>query len=293
MKKSINPTVLIVNQDAGKVPARMAILRKLSRQHRLKLVMVSASDMDYEIRKALKNKHLKRLIIGGGDGTVSLAAGLILRKNRSVELAVLPLGTANYYAKSLGLKRSLEKAFDIAMNGTIEKRHMCRANKRDFLIGVTIGTTSRMFSEVTDEEKQRYGRLAYFAGIFRVLLKAVPPDLEVKANGQKKSYSSTEMVVLNQHIQEPINITPKVAGSDPYFEIITYGLGKNKLSPLFAVGMFAISLGRNQNYLKRIKTTKATIRSSRKQPVAIDGESLGRLPLRVELVKEPVCFVRG
>jgi diacylglycerol kinase (ATP) len=287
-KKSV---LLIVNQDAGKVPARMAELRRLSKQHKLKLTMVSGQDIDYEIRQALKKKHLKRIIVGGGDGTISKAASLILRKNKKIELAVLPLGTANYYAKSLGIKRSLEKAFEIALHGKTEKRHLCKANKTDFLIGVNIGTTSQMFSEVTDEDKQRFGRLAYFKGVFKVLLNATPPDLVVKANGTSKRYVSTEMVILNQYIQEPLKLTPEVKGSDPYFEIITYGLGRNKLSPLFAVVIFALSLGRNQKYLKRIKSTKAIIKSNKKHSVAIDGESLGSLPLRIEIIKDPVIFV--
>jgi YegS/Rv2252/BmrU family lipid kinase len=286
-----NNIVLIVNQDAGKVPARMAELRKLAKHYKLKLTMVSGQDIDYEIREALKNKRLKRIIVGGGDGTISKAASLILRKNNKIELAVLPLGTANYYAKSLGVKRSLGKAFSVAINGKTENRHLCRANKREFLIGLNIGTTSRMFSEVTDEEKQRFGKLAYFKGVFKVLLNATPPDLEVKANGIKKRYTSTEMVILNQHIQDSFKLTPEVSGGDPYFEIITYGLGRNKLSPLFAVIVFALSFGRNQKYLKRIKTTKATIKSNKKHSVAIDGESLGSLPLRIELIKKPVIFV--
>jgi diacylglycerol kinase (ATP) len=291
MAKVKNKTVLLVNQDAGKVPAHMAELRRLSKQHKLKLTMVSGQDIDYEIREALKNKHLKRIIIGGGDGTISKAASLILRKNDKIELAVLPLGTANYYAKSLGIKRSLKKAFEIALQGKTEKRHLCKANKTDFLIGVNIGTTSQMFSEVTDEDKQRFGKLAYFKGVFKVLLNATPPDLTVTVNGSSKRYVSTEMVILNQHIDEPLKLTPEVKGSDPYFEIITYGLGRNKLSPLFAVVIFALSLGRNQKYLKRIKTTKALIESNKKHAVAIDGESLGSLPLHIEIIKKPVIFV--
>jgi len=293
MGNAKNTVALLVNQDAGRVPARMAELRKLAKHFKLKLVMVSGQDIDYEIRQALKNKHLKRLIIGGGDGSISKAASLILRKNNKIELAVLPLGTANYYAKSLGVKRSLEKAFEVAIHGKTEKRHLCRANKQEFLIGVNIGTTSRMFHEVTDDDKQRFGKLAYFKGVFKVLLNATPPDLEVRANGIKKRYTSTEMVILNQHIQESVKLTPEVKGRDPYFEIITYGLGRNKLSPLFAVIVFALSLGKNQKYLKRIKTTKATIKSNKKHSVAIDGESLGSLPLRIELINKPVIFVRS
>jgi YegS/Rv2252/BmrU family lipid kinase len=291
MTYSTNEISLIVNQDSGKVPSKMRVLSRLSKQHKLKLKMSDGSDIDSVIRETLKNKKLKRLIIGGGDGTISLAASLVRRINPKVEIAVLPLGTANYYARSLGLQRSLTQAFNVATNGEVEQRHLCRVNKRDFLIGVNVGATSQMFSEVTDDDKKRFGKIAYFKGIFKVLLTVSPTDLTVKVNGKKNEFNSTELVVLNQYIDEPVKLTPEVKGTEPYFEIVTYGLGKSKLSPLFGVVIFAITFGKNQKYLKRIKATKAVISSRKQQPVAVDGDSLERLPLKIELIKKPVKFI--
>lgn len=282
---------LIVNQDAGKVPAKMKLLTKLAKENGLRLKMCDGPDLDSTIRDALKNRKLKRIIIGGGDGSVSLTASLVRRKKPDIEIAILPLGTANYYARSLGVTRSLTQAFDVALGGYTEQRHLCSANKKDFLIGVNVGATSQMFSEVTDEDKKRYGKLAYFSGLAKVLFRSSAPDIEVRANGKKYFYTSTELVVLNQYMPDSIHMTPKVSGAEPYFEIITYGLGNNSLSPLFAVVIFALSLGRNQKYLKRIRATKAEIRSRKKQPVAIDGDNIERLPLKIELIKKPVTFV--
>lgn len=284
---------LIVNQDAGKAPAKMKLLSKLARSHSLKLKFCDGPDLDYTIRQALENKKTKRLIIGGGDGSVSLAASLIRRVNPKVELAILPVGTANYYAKSLGIGRNIHKAFETALGSEKEKRHICQANKRDFLLGVNIGATSRMFSEVTSEDKQRFGKIAYLRGLLQVLNQVDAPDVTVTANGEKKEYVSTELVVLNQHIQEPVHLTPKVSGSEPYFEIITYGLGNGKLSPLIGVVIFAVTFGRNQKYLKRIKATKAKIETKKPVPVAIDGDSLEKTPVEIELVKKPIVFVRS
>lgn len=289
-QKNVN-SLLIVNQDSGKVPNKMAELRELAKQHKLKLHMCIGSDLDYEIRQALKTRKLDRIIIGGGDGSINKAASLILKKKKKVSIGVLPLGTANYYAKSLGIPNKLPKAFEIALGNHTEKRHVCTANGREFLIGVNVGSTSKMFAEVTDEEKQRFGKLAYFRGVFRTLKTAVPPDISIKANGKKKTYASTELVILNQHIDEAIKITPEVDGTKPYFEIITYGLGKSKLSPLFAVVVFALSFGKNQKYLTRIKTTDAVITSKTKLPVGIDGDILEKLPLRIKLVETPVSFL--
>lgn len=284
---------LLVNQDAKRVPAKMKLLHKLARENKLKLRLCDGSDLDYELRNILNNKKLKRLIIGGGDGTITKAASLILKKSPKVELAVLPLGTANYYGRSLGLRRNLSHSFHIALEDETEERHICKANNRNFLIGVNVGTASRMFDEVTDDDKKKFGKLAYLRGILRILLKLKQTDLTIKTNGKEITYKFTELVVLNQQIQEPVKLTPDVKGSDPYFEIITYGLGNSKLSPLLAIVIYILTFGRNQKYLKRLKSTEAIIESDSDLPVAIDGDSLESLPLKISMHKKPVVFVKA
>jgi len=291
-QRTVAEVAVVVNQDAGKAARQMVTLRKMTRKHKVKLVMSDGADLDYTIRKALEDKRTKRLIIGGGDGSVSTAASLVLRLRPDVEIAVLPLGTANYYAKSLGLTKNLPAAFETAFKGKTEKRHLCRANNREFLIGVNIGVTSKMFDELTDEEKSRVGRLAYFRGILRVIMSVQPPDIQIEVDGQLTPCASTELVVVNQDVKEFIKLVPEVQATEPYFEIVTYGLGKNKLSPLFAVLMFAVTFGKNQKYLKRIKATKATIYTGKPQPVSIDGDVLATTPVEIELIQEPITFVR-
>ena len=292
MALSTEHTQLIINTDAKRAKNRLESIKKIVSKQGFEAIYCQGPELDNTIRKALKNKKLHRLIIGGGDGSVSLAASLIEKHKPKIELAVFPLGTANYYAKSLGMPlHNLKKALSATTGVKIEKRHICKANSRTFLIGVNIGVTSRMFSEVRDNEKQRFGKLAYVAGVVRILIKTRPKQVHIDVKGKKFDYKTTEVVVLNQHIVEPIKMVPDVKGSDPYFEIITYGFGNSKLSPLFAVAVFVITLGRNQKYLKRIKATKVTIRTNKPQPVAIDGDSLEETPVKIELLKKPIAFV--
>lgn len=293
MKHRKSEIALLINQDAKRVPTKMKILHKIATQNKIKMRLCDSSDLDYEIRKILSTKGIKRIIVGGGDGTISKAASLIVKLKPKTELAVLPLGTANYYAKSLGLNKNLARSFDIALKGKTESRHLCKANKMNFLIGVNVGTATQMFAEVTDDDKKRFGRLAYFRGIFRILTRLKPTDLTIKIDGKKRKYASTELVILNQKIDERIKLTPEISGSDPYFEVITYGLGNSVFSPLLAIAMFILTFGRNQKYLKRIKATEAVIEGSKNLPVAIDGDVLEKLPLKVSLIKKPVKFVKA
>ena len=285
--------VVLINSDASQVSKKKKSIEKLCKNNSLTAHFIDGRDIDAAVRKALKSKRIKRLIIGGGDGSVRTAASLVNRMRPDVIIGIVPVGTANYYARSLGSTHSLTKSFTIAMSDNIERRHLSRANGRDFLLGVNLGYTSHMFAEITDAEKKRYGRLAYVRGLFRVFRRLSPPMVQIIINGHERTYATTELVVLNQYLKGSFPLLPRVKGSDPYFEIITYGLDDSKLSPLIAAATFIVTLGKSQRYLKRIPATQAKITSTSPQPVAIDGDSLEQTPLDVEIIKKPVIFARS
>jgi diacylglycerol kinase (ATP) len=54
-------------------------------------------------------------VIGGGDGTISKAVPQLLKIKRP--FAVLPLGTANDFARTLGLPPDPLEAAKVALNG--------------------------------------------------------------------------------------------------------------------------------------------------------------------------------
>lgn len=282
--------VLVINQDSRKSLARAKSLQKLAKKYRLRTVTCAGSDLDYTLRRELENKKLKRLIIAGGDGSVGLAASLVVRLNKKIEIAVIPVGTANYYSKTLGVK-TISSAFRVAVNGQRDSRYLCRANGRIFMMIADIGITSRMLENVTDLDKKRFGKLAYIWGIVRLFASFQPMRVTITANGVTNTYATTEVIVINQNIEERIPVHPRVHSREPYFEIVTLGIKNTKLSPIFALFMFMITFGHNQKYLKRIKTTEATIATDREEIVSLDGDNLESTPLQVSLIKDPIYFI--
>lgn len=282
--------VLVINQDSRRSLSKAKVLQKLAKSYHLRTVTCAGSDLDYTLRRELSNTKLKRLIIAGGDGSIALAASLVSKLKKQVEVAVIPAGTANYYAKTLGIK-SIAGAFSIATDGQRDARYLCKANGRIFMMGADIGITSRMFESVTDLNKKRFGKLAYIWGVVRLFTTFQPMRVKITANGDTKTYVTTELVVINQSIEERIPIHPKVHSREPYFEIITLGTKNTKLSPIFAILIFMLSLGKNQKYLKRIKTTEAEIYTDREEVVSLDGDSLESTPLKVKLIEEPIYFI--
>jgi len=77
------------------------------------------------------------LVAGGGDGTVSTVAGVLV--GRDVPLGVLPLGTLNHFAKDLGMPLELEDAARVILDGAICRVDVGEVNGRIFVNNSSLG----------------------------------------------------------------------------------------------------------------------------------------------------------
>jgi lipid kinase YegS len=93
------------------------------------------------VREAIE-KGAKRVIAGGGDGTINAVVNALVGKGKKkpkVSMGVLPLGTANDFAHGLGLPcDDLKQCLEIACTREAKPIDVGRANKRSF-INVTSG----------------------------------------------------------------------------------------------------------------------------------------------------------
>lgn len=99
------------------------------------------------------------LVAGGGDGTVSCAAGRVA--GTEVTLGVLPLGTANDFARTLEIPVGLDDAVAALVSGRVVDVDLGLVDGRAYLnvasIGLSVGVTERL----TPGLKKRLGPLAY------------------------------------------------------------------------------------------------------------------------------------
>lgn len=99
------------------------------------------------------------LIVGGGDGTIGCAAARVA--GTGVVLGVLPLGTANDFARTLEMPTDPAAAVQQILDGHVVDVDLGRANDLPFLnvasFGLSVGVTERL----TPGLKRRLGPLAY------------------------------------------------------------------------------------------------------------------------------------
>jgi diacylglycerol kinase (ATP) len=99
------------------------------------------------------------VIVGGGDGTLSHAAELL--KFTRTALGVLPLGTGNTFARSIGVPLDLAGATQVIRDGHRAQIDVGLVNGRAFLNSVGLGWSAQIARSLTGEVKARLGLLAW------------------------------------------------------------------------------------------------------------------------------------
>lgn len=99
------------------------------------------------------------LVVGGGDGTVSCAAGVVA--GTDTVLGVIPLGTANDLARTLEIPTDVASACATIADGKVVDIDLGRADGRPFLNVASIGLSVGVTDALSPTLKRRLGPLAY------------------------------------------------------------------------------------------------------------------------------------
>ena len=119
-----------------------------------------------------RGKDADLVILGGGDGTMNAAArGLV---EAQIPLGILPLGTANDLARTMGIPEDVEAATQIIIDGNRRRIDLGEVNGSLFFNVASIGLSADLASKLTSDMKKRFGKIGYALAAVSVLLRASP-----------------------------------------------------------------------------------------------------------------------
>ncbi len=125
-----------------------------------------------------------RVVVAGGDGSiapVAAAAG-----SAGIPLAVVPVGTANDFARRLELPDGLSAACRLAVSGTkLRSLELGWMNERRPFVNVASAGLPAPAAERAHSWKDRLGPLAYAAGAVSAGMSATPLTCLVECDGQE------------------------------------------------------------------------------------------------------------
>jgi diacylglycerol kinase (ATP) len=137
------------------------------------------SDLSEQARKAAED-GVERLLVAGGDGTMHHAVqGLA---GTSCALGVIPLGSGNDLAGTLGIPPDLDVAVERALNGEVRRIDLARVGEVFSVSYAGVGFDSEV-TRYANEVKVLRGPLIYFYAVIHTLITFEPPRVRVVYDG--------------------------------------------------------------------------------------------------------------
>jgi diacylglycerol kinase family enzyme len=182
MQQQLIPAFL--NSKAGTADKCSEILEKSGR---FDVHSVAPEKLRDAIQSAVDN-GAKRILVAGGDGSIGTAAAVLAGRN--VELALLPGGTLNHFARDHGIPTDLAEALEVAVSGVTRKADVAYVGDRLFLNTSSIGAYVT-FVRVRERFERRFGyRIASALAAVRIMTRLRPVRVKVEVNGRTNTYRS-------------------------------------------------------------------------------------------------------
>ena len=128
-------------------------------------VRVHRTSIKDNFEKILDKNLLKEclaLIIAGGDGTVNGVVNVMMQQKIDIPLGVIPAGTANDFAKHLGMPTDITKSIEMLSKMQISQVDVGKVNDRYFVNVCCGGLFTNISQNIDVELKNTIGKLAYY-----------------------------------------------------------------------------------------------------------------------------------
>ena len=221
-----------------------------------------------QVRKALE-WGAELIFLWGGDGLAQRSIDAL--DGADVPIALLPAGTANLLASSLGIPKSVEQAVDVGLRGERRRIDVGRINGETFAVMAGAGLDAQMIADADGALKDRLGRLSYIWTGLRNL-GAEPFTATVSVEGERWYQGEANCVLVG-------NVGKLFAGLE-VFEDSHDDDGLLEVGVLAASGVVATArtMARvavrtvdDAHHARTTKASKVEIRFDRKVLYEVDG----------------------
>ena len=158
--------------------------------------LLPPDQIENALRQAVDHRP-DALFVGGGDGTVSATARLLV--DTGIPLAVLPLGTLNHFAKDLGLPTDWRETIATLAGGEVRAVDVAEVNDHVFVNNCSIGAYADAVRHREElREQHQHGKwFAMLLASFRVFRRFHRLHFRVQSDEGEFSLRSPFLLVGN------------------------------------------------------------------------------------------------
>jgi YegS/Rv2252/BmrU family lipid kinase len=225
------------------------------------------------------------VIIGGGDGTLSKAVDHFLGKD--AVFAFLPLGTANSFARTLGIPLDLDGAIGVIANGVARPIDLASINGDYFLNNAALGLAPVVAETVPSGLKRILGRLGYlvWAGWSAASFDAF--RLVVDDGRREHRLWATEVRIANGRFHGGVELIES-ADLDSGEVVVQAVQGRSLTKLAWSYMASALKSPSRHETVREFRGRKMRVATKPRMRVSIDGELGPETPLEIEVAPDAI-----
>lgn len=223
------------------------------------------------------------VILGGGDGSLSSNVNLFI--GHDTVLAILPLGTANSFAGTLGIPKDVESAIAVIASGTRKRIDLGCIDGKFFVNSAAIGLSPMIADTVPHNLKRYLGMIGYLLWAARCAVKFRPFQINIQHDdGRSEKVWATEARIANGTYHGGVQILDdqEIDSGDIVIQAVVgksvWGLAWSWFSTVFR-------LRSRHGTTREFRGRRMRLATRPQLDISVDGEISARTPVTISIAR--------
>jgi diacylglycerol kinase (ATP) len=284
----MDKVLLIYNPLSGNrsIPKKLDyLIGRFSEKDLITIPFRIEGDCESKLRSILANDVYKYVVVSGGDGTVNMTAGMLLKFGLDLPMGIIPAGTCNDFARSLNIPADVKKCTDIILDGNIALIDAGLINNNKYCLNTCAGGNLVDVSYNTSSEfKRNFGPLAYYIKGLGEFSNLKPVYLKITTDNEIIEDDFWLFIVMNGKHAAGFSNLVEADLSDGFMDIL---LLKN-CQPIELAGLLFRALNNdfvNDRNVMWLRTQNCRIEGDTGFSLSIDGEKWNSLPIDIQFLQ--------
>lgn len=245
---------------------------------------------EYDMSEAFKgvNKTYKYILVAGGDGTIDDAVNQMKKLDLNIPIAIIPTGTANDFAKFIGIPENVEDACEQILNSKPKNLDLGKINDKYFLNVASTGLFTDVSQRTDVNLKNTMGKIAYYIKALEQLSSLRKLKIKVTSENDVFDDYMYLMMVFNGQTAGNLKFAYKAEVDDGMLDVIIIKAGVIKDMLALFIKMFKGEHLEGTEGLEYFKSNHIEIECYEDIVTDIDGERGPDFPLVIECIKDGI-----
>jgi diacylglycerol kinase (ATP) len=286
---------VILNPSAGSVADLDDVVARIRRLRGVEISLTKKPGAAARFARTAIGKGREVIVAAGGDGTLNEVVNGIGENLGAASVGLIPLGTGNDFARTIGVPTDLDAAIDLVRSARTRAVDLVRVTSDEvrYFVNVSAGGFSGLVNEkMTPEMKKTWGPLAYLRGAAAALseLRAYQTTLAFD-NSESLRIELYNVVVANgRYVAGGTEIAPEASVDDGLLDVVL--IPKRSAAELALVAaQIAIGKHLSNDAIVYRRASKLTVNSKPGMWFNVDGELVGNEPARFEILPRALRFI--